>query len=129
MSKETFKRFVRSHPSLVNHVNQGKTTWQSLYEMYDLYGENNSIWNPYFNDTTTTRMESRQSSSENGANQTTIGDTSLKEIFNMIKSMDLDTVKKGVDGLQKAVLLLQDFTTTKKQEQYQARPLYKHLED
>ncbi len=128
MSKETFKRFVRSHPSLVAHVNSGETNWQKLYEMYDLYGENNSIWNPYFQ-RENTLVEERISSSSSRVGQTTIGDTSLKEIFNMIKSMDLDTVKKGVDGLQKAVLLLQDFTTSKKQDQYQARPLYKHLED
>ena len=129
MSKETFKRFVRSHPNLVSHVNRGETTWQKLYEMYDLYGENNSIWNSYFSETQTKQVTSQQINSKEGSSQTTIGDTSLKEIFNMIKSMDLDTVKKGVDGLQKAVLLLQDFTTSKRQEQYQARPLYRHLED
>ncbi len=129
MSKETFKRFVRSHPSLVSYVNTGDTTWQKLYEMYDLYGENNSIWNSYFNNTQATNDTLRQVNSTGVSSQATIGDTSLKDIFNMIKSMDLDTVKKGVDGLQKAVLLLQDFTATKKQEQYQARPLYKHLED
>ena len=96
-----------------------------LYEMYDLYGENHSIWNPYFNDSNIGQMNKETTANT----QSTIGDTSLKEIFNMIKSMDLDTVKKGVDGLQKAVVLLQDLTATKKQDQYQARPLYRHLED
>lgn len=128
MSKETFKRFVRSHPNLVSKVNEGSTTWQKLYEMYDLYGENHSIWNPYFNDPSI-RGQDRGIAASSENTQSTIGDTSLKEIFNMIKSMDLDTVKKGVDGLQKAVGLLQDLTTTKKESQYQARPLYRHLED
>lgn len=128
MSKETFKRFVRSHPSLVSKVNAGDTTWQKLYEMYDLYGENHSIWNPYFSDSNIGGQD-RGIADSSGNTQSTIGDTSLKEIFNMIKSMDLDTVKKGVDGLQKAVGLLQDLTTTKKEAQYQARPLYRHLED
>ncbi len=128
MSKETFKRFVRSHPSLVSKVNEGNTTWQKLYEMYDLYGENHSIWNSYFNDSSI-GGENRGFTVGSGSTQSTIGDTSLKEIFNMIKSMDLDTVKKGVDGLQKAVGLLQELTTTKKETQYQARPLYRHLED
>lgn len=128
MSKETFKRFVRSHPSLVSKVNEGNTTWQKLYEMYDLYGENHSIWNSYFSDSSI-GGENRGSTVGSSSTQSTIGDTSLKEIFNMIKSMDLDTVKKGVDGLQKAVGLLQELTTTKKETQYQARPLYRHLED
>lgn len=132
MSKETFKRFVRSHPTLVYHVNSGNTSWQKLYEMYDLYGENNSVWNPYFKEKTDTKVENMDTSErqpQNKTGQSTIGDTSVKDIFNMIKSMDLETVRKGVDGLQKAVGLLQDFTISKKQEQYQARPLYKHLED
>jgi len=127
MSKETFKRFVRSHPSLVSKVNEGTTTWQKLYEMYDLYGENHSVWNPYFNESSIGGQN--RGTIGSGNTQSTIGDTSLKEIFNMIKSMDLDTVKKGVDGLQKAVALLQDLTTTKKESEYQARPLYRHLED
>ena len=83
MSKETFKRFVRSHPTLVKKVNEGNTSWQKLYEMYDLYGENHSIWNSYFNDSNigeTTRQTTTNT-------QSTIGDTSLKEIFNMIKSI------------------------------------------
>ena len=47
MSKEDFKRFVRSHPELVNYVNKGTMSWQKFYEMYDIYGESNSIWKEY----------------------------------------------------------------------------------
>ncbi len=121
MSKEAFKRFVRSHPTLISHVNSGKMTWQKFYEMYDLYGENHSAWTPYLEEAVVATAATKATS--------TLGDTSLKEIFQMVKQMDLETVRKGVDGLQKAVGLLQDFTASKKQDQYQARPLYKHLED
>lgn len=47
MSKETFKEFIRNKPELVNYVNDGSMTWQKFYELYDLYGENNEIWNQY----------------------------------------------------------------------------------
>ncbi len=127
MSKETFKQFVRTNPVLATFVNRGEVTWQRFYEMYDLYGENHSIWNEYLNQNTKSVVKEVREDAVKGA--TTLADTSIKDIFNMVKSMDLDTVKKGVDGLQKAVGLLQEFTGTKKQEQYQARPLYKHLED
>lgn len=127
MSKETFKRFVRTNPILVNYVNKGEVTWQRFYEMYDLYGENHSIWNKYLNQEIRTIPEQKNTQSDKES--TTLADTRVKDIFNMVKSMDLDTVKKGVDGLQKAVGLLQEFTGVKKQDQYQARPLYKHLED
>lgn len=127
MSKETFKQFVRTNPVLATYVNKGEVTWQRFYEMYDLYGENHSVWNQYLSHDTRTASESIKTTTVK--EQSTLGDTSIKDIFNMVKSMDLDTVKKGVDGLQKAVGLLQEFTGVKKQDQYQARPLYKHLED
>ena len=48
MSKESFKSFARNHTELANYVMNGKTNWQRLYELYEIYGENSSIWNDYF---------------------------------------------------------------------------------
>lgn len=130
MSKETFKMFVRSHPELVNYVNNNKMSWQRFYEMYDMYGENNSIWNSYFTTTTDTISTNVAATASNTISKKTVGDTPIKEIFNMVKQMDLETVRKGVDGLQKAVGLVQDLTVNKKTAtNYQARPLYQHLDD
>ena len=116
--------FVRSHPTLVKYVNNNQMTWQKFYEMYDMYGENHSIWNSYFSNPTLDSVSSSPSTKT-----TTVGDTSIKEIFNLVKQLDLETVRKGVDGLSKAVSLVQDLTASKKMSSYQARPLYKHLED
>ena len=124
MAKEDFKRFVRSHPELVNYVNSGKMSWQKFYEMYDIYGENNSIWLNYQD---TRNMETKTETTSKLAS--TVGDTSLKDLFNMVKKIDLESVRKGAEGLQKAISLVQDFGSTKTTNNYQARPLYKHLED
>ena len=124
MSKEGFKRFVRSHPELVNHVNNGTMSWQKFYEMYDIYGENNSIWTKY--------QETNDSTDNNDTKSSfsTVGDTSIKDLFNMVKKIDLESVRKGAEGLQKAIALVQDFgTSNNTNNNYQARPLYKHLED
>ena len=130
MSKETFKMFVRSHPELVNYVNNNKMSWQRFYEMYDMYGGNNSVWNSYFTTTTDTISTNVAATASNTISKKTVGDTPIKEIFNMVKQMDLETVRKGVDGLQKAVGLVQDLTVNKKMAtNYQARPLYQHLDD
>ena len=48
MSKETFKSFVRLHPELADKVVRGTVSWQQLYEIYELYGNNSSVWNTYF---------------------------------------------------------------------------------
>lgn len=124
MAKEDFKRFVRSHPELITHVNNGNMSWQKFYEMYDIYGENNSIWLKYqeVGDTNNIISTAKKTAA-------TVGDTSLKDLFNMVKKIDLESVRKGAEGLQKAIALVQDFGSTKTTNNYQARPLYKHLED
>ena len=48
MSKETFKSFVRVHPELADYVLKNSISWQQLYEIYELYGDNSSVWNKYF---------------------------------------------------------------------------------
>ena len=125
MAKEDFKKFVRSHPELIQHVNNGSMSWQKFYEMYDIYGENNSVWLKYQNSET----GDTRSVSETKKITSTVGDTSLKDLFNMVKKIDLDSVRKGAEGLQKAIALVQDFGGSKTTNNYQARPLYKHLED
>ena len=54
MSKETFKSFVRVHPELAEKVLKKEVSWQQLYEIYELYGDNSSVWNTYFTKETVT---------------------------------------------------------------------------
>lgn len=124
MAKDDFKRFVRSHPELITYVNSGKMSWQKFYEMYDIYGENNSIWLKYQNQDNNTNDSTTLKKTA-----ATVGDTSLKDLFNMVKKIDLESVRKGAEGLQKAIALVQDLGGSKIANNYQARPLYKHLED
>lgn len=115
--KDLFKAFVRSNPNLISYVNRKEKTWQEFYEMYDIYGENNSIWDKY------------KEVGDSVGVKTTVGDTSIKDIFNMIKKVDLESVRKGAEGLQKAIALVQDFTKPATSSIYQARPLYQHFDD
>ena len=47
MSKESFKEFVKKRPELASYVEDNTMTWQKFYELYDLYGEDDSIWNDF----------------------------------------------------------------------------------
>lgn len=100
-------------------------SWQKFYEMYDIYGENNSVWLKY---QTSTNIDTTNTTTTKSM-ASTVGDTSIKDLFNMVKKIDLESVRKGAEGLQKAIALVQDFGGTKTTNNYQARPLYKHLED
>ncbi len=118
MSKETFKKFVRVHPELVDYVNHKTMTWQQFYEIYDMYGENNEVWKKY--------------QPEPQEKITTKATTALDELVSMVRNVDLETVQKGVDGLQKAIGLLQELGPNKEQKplnSYEERPMYKYYED
>lgn len=115
MSKETFKNFVRNHPELGNSVMENKTSWQKLYELYEFYGENSNVWDKYFYKEKITNQK----------------ETTFSDLINILKRVDLDSVQRGVNNLQKTIGLLQDIGIgTKNQEPiYEPRPLYKYFED
>lgn len=117
MKKEEFKEFVKNNPILLKHVKNGSMTWQKFYEIYDMYGENNEVWNDYLS------PETQAISSTS----TTLG------LLDFIKNLDFDSIQNGVNSMQRVLSLLQDMnkrnTNNTNNTKYTARPLYKHFED
>ena len=116
--KEEFKKFVQKNPQLVDYVNNKKMTWQQFYEMYDLYGEDNSIWNNFKNNNTN--------------NTSSIGLVSaIKEFLSLFKGIDLNTVQKTLTSLDKAIEAFKGFNGNNNtgHEAYEERPQYKYFED
>ena len=110
MSKiEEFKDFVRKNPNLIKYIQNNEMTWQKFYEMYDIYGSDNDIWNDY--------LESSKSK------------TSLTDLLNFFKGVDLDSVQEGVSNIQRVVEMLGDISLTSTKPEYKPRPLYKHFDD
>ncbi len=122
MSKENFKQFAVKNTALASHVNNGSMTWQRFYEMYEMYGENNNIWSSYLtNDPTSNRAADTSSSGK---------ETTVKDLVNMVKSIELEKVQKGIDGIQRTISLIQELGGSKASEStYEPRPIYKHLSD
>ena len=119
MSKiDEFKVFAKANPTFANYIKDGSMTWQKFYELYDMYGNDNNIWDKYIN----TRESYNIASASAGLG--------LAEAFKWFKNIDLDSVQSGVTNLQKVVDIIQDFghKNTKK-EDYKPRPLYKHFDD
>lgn len=126
MSKEDFKRFVRKNPNLARYVNNEGTSWQKLYEMYNLYGENNEVWNDYLNNRTDNEGSIPMVTKTN--------EFAFRELMNMIKNIDLEKVRHGIEGVQKTISLVQDLglggsNNNVNREEYQSRPMYQHLDD
>ena len=117
MSKESFKEFIKKRPELAQAVFNNKTTFQKLYEAYDMYGEDSNV----FDELLTQKKEVKESPS-----------TSFKEITNLFRNIDLDTVQKSVNGLQKAVSLISEIVPKNNDEyipNYEERPINKYYED
>ena len=97
-NKDNFKNFIYNHPEFIDMVKNNKTTWQKLYELYDLYGENNDIWNKYKDNSISSNID-------------------LKSLFNTLKNIDLDNLEQSINSIQKAVGLVSEFTTPTKEEE------------
>lgn len=109
-NKEEFKNFVKHNPSFAKYVNDGKMTWQKFYEMYDLYGSDNPIWDTY---------QSREENTTQGLND-------------IIKNIDIDAIKKHITSAQKALDFVQELTgktSNVTPEVITPRPLNKFFED
>ena len=122
MSKDSFKEFVKRNNNLINIVEKGETSWQKLYELYDLYGENSSIWDKYLNNKTI----------NNNINNITNLSNNFKEIINFVKGIDLNSIQKGLNGLDKAIDAFKDILPDKSKAPdniYEPKPNFKYYED
>jgi hypothetical protein len=118
---DNFKEFVKNNNYLVSYVRDRKKTWQELYEIYDMYGENKNIWDEYL----------KESKEENKKNNNT-----FNELLDMAKNMDVEKVQSGITSLQKAIGLFGDLFIGSKTangngntSNYEPRPIYKRFDD
>ena len=92
MKQEEFKNFVRTKPELIKYVQNGKMTWQKFYELYDLYGTDESVWNKYI-------LDDRSGVED-----------SISKITNMVKNVNVDSIKSHINTAQKAIDFVSDLT-------------------
>ncbi len=118
MSKLEFKEFVKKNPNLINYVDKGETCWQKLYELYDLYGEENDVWKKYMGE----EVKKQETNTGNG----------FKDLLNLVKGVDLTAVQKGLNSLDKAIEAFKGLApsgATPPTTNYEPRPTYKYFED
>ena len=91
---EEFKNFVKDKKYIIDKVHSNETSWQKLYEIYDLYGEEHEV----FKETTNT------------INSTLLSKEGLSNAVNMIKNVDLDKLSSGLENVKKVVGAIQEIT-------------------
>ncbi len=94
--KEAFKNFARVHPELVGYIKNGSMNWQNFYEIYDIYGEEESAWSSYLNT----------------GNKTTATSTteSMSNITDKLKNIDMNSIQEHIKTAQKALNLVSELT-------------------
>lgn len=106
---ESFKLFVKSNPKLLRFVKDGSNTWQGFYELFDLYGEDDFVWDEYLKETEI-----------------------ISDKVDDTKKFDMTSLENGMNSLQRVVGLISELTSKDKvssEDVYKPRPLYKHFED
>lgn len=112
---EEFKNFVKNNPNLIRYVDSNEMSWQKFYELYDLYGEESSVWENY----TISKNNIQKSKT-----------SSFNDMFEWLKNIDIDSFQNNINSIQRVLSVLQELGTTKNDNiEYKPRPIYKHFED
>ncbi len=98
--KEEFKEFIKSKPELVDYVKSREYTWQDFYEVYDLYGKDESVWEKY---------KEKKSDSEGNERK----NASITELTDLVKNINIDNVQKYINNAQKAINVISELTAKK----------------
>ena len=120
--KEEFRSFIKDKPYLASYVQNGTMSWQKFYELFDLYGANNDVWNKY-SDVRNTNLNDQ-----------------LTKLSDLVKNVNLESIKGHISTAQKALDLVSDLTTKNASDALstvtnltkgptQPRPLNKFFED
>ena len=84
--KELFKEFAKNHPELIKYLENNKDyTWQKFYEIYDIYGEDERVWNPYFKSNTS--------------------------VSDLLKNINVDSLQEHINNAQKALGVISEFAS------------------
>ena len=92
---EKFKKFASTRPFLKKKVDNKETTWQELFERYDIYGEDDEIFKESSKTTSTKEKK---------------GPDSFSSFMDMLSNIDIDKITEGLNGMKKVLSILSEVT-------------------
>ena len=102
-NREAFKSFVRKNPTFANFIKDGSMTWQKFYEMYDLYGENDGVWDKYL------VSDTKKDNTLKDITKT----SAFTDFIAFLKTINLDSLQEGIGSIQRVLGVFQDFSGNK----------------
>ena len=117
---DLFKEFVRNNSFLLYYIRNGDKTWQEMYQIYDLYGEDEDAWR---------RFLVREDKNDNNKKNNNY----CYYLVNMAKKVDVNKVQEGITSLQKTLGLFGELFNNNSNHtnsnNYNPRPLYRRFDD
>lgn len=95
---DNFREFIKGKEYLAKKVKDKKTTWQELYEHYDLFGEEDEIFKN--NEENTTQEETKSEEKED----------TTSSLFTLLSGLDVDKISDGLNGMKKVLNILSEVT-------------------
>lgn len=104
---DEFKDFIKDKDFLKEKVKNKETSWQELFERFDLYGKDDEI----FKEKKDTK-DSKEEQTENDLKEDDKKDDSFSSFFNMLSGIDVDKISDGLNGMKKILNILSEITST-----------------
>lgn len=107
MSKlDEFKEFCKEKHYLIDRVKSGKTSWQELYEIYDIYGPDADDLKEQVEEETATE-DNKEEQEETKKEDKREG---LGGILDLLSGFDPDKLSEGLSGVKKILSVLSEVT-------------------
>lgn len=96
MSKiDDFKLFIKTKPEVVNKIHNGELSWQMVYEIYDIKGENDPLFQ---NEKSIKKTEENKSTT-----------SSINSALKAFQDIDMDKVTNNLQSIQKVLSIFSEF--------------------
>ena len=92
---DEFKAFLKTIPSIKEDVLNHRYTWQQIYEIYTMYGENDHFFDPYKN----------HSDDFNG-------------VLEIIKNVDLNALSSSLQSIEKVLGVVSNLIDKNKENKW-----------
>ncbi len=122
---EEFKDFVRRNMYLKAAVDARLLTWQKVYELYDLFGENAEEFER-IRQSMEPKPEEAQVPPQSAGTAST---ASTYDILSILSSIDYNKVSNTIDQLQKILGVVKDFSHTEEPAENKSRKIFKRFND
>ena len=122
MSKfEEFKEFCKTKPFLIEKIHKKETTWQELYEIYDIYGKDADIFNEEgkkeeekVEETSDSEEEKKDDNKKETSNVQ--NEQNKSRVLDLLGNFDPDKLADGLNGVKKILAVLGEVTKPEENE-------------